>query len=937
MCAGMGVAFTTNERRTLNEKRNIVIENRGTRALPDELGTTNPLADAFPNAPPPTTGKHFPFVILGACTTAYAAIEAILQQIPAAEILLISDEAYLPRLDYKESTGPRMSDALLDTYNEWRRYITPRLEDEHEASSPTVTLVLGKRDLYFDLEQKRLALPDGTEVSFDKCLIATAGKPRPLYVLNSSQLSYALNDTINTTTTRGDFEALHHLAHDVHTVSVIGGGFLATELAVALASENSHREIRHLFVGTPGPCAHELPAYLSQELTRRMEALGNVHVQPGTLVTNVKAIAEADDRRRRVSLTCMNTSAHTTHETTDYVVLAPTHIDPNVGTVVGTSPGFEIDLVHGGIVVNAQLEAVADVFVAGSAASYYDDFVGRRRVDRYDHAVNSGLTAGHNMATSGPKKVYRHQPMFRSHMAGIGVTCEGVGVVDSRLQTVGVWLPTPDTPFARGLVYYLRGPKIVGIVLWNAPDLLENARHVMVAKPTVESAAQLTKVISLGPDAWLRMLTTDEAHADESSARKSNVFTIHTPLWHPSVGLKLRSSNICQSTNHGEHFQSATRRNWYPIDAMLLTRLGFAAAAVAATLVTDPSLQGRCSADADCPTGAVCVTVDTGRESFSKCTAATPLCHGRTFGHCPSQDFEIGNLMCVFVASEKIRNVACCPTSTTQLLVTSPDGGATSTTTVGASSGSAAAAATTCFDCFKLAGSNSTAPAIPGEFKCVFQDQCKESTAFPPVCDTSLTCNSAPNEICSKHGTCVPIDSDAPQGTFRCLCDPGFGGRFCDKVISNDCISDCGLGGTCVKGQCTCNVGYTGDQCYGCTRNTTCNSATLAGACNLKTNTCDCVPGFQGDQWCGTASDATAAAVFDTCTQKSAPNCGTKGACANSKCYCLSSSCIGTACTPCALPGCADCTAAASGAPGSAIAMGPFAMCVLLVSAAVFL
>ncbi|MEO1961005.1 MAG: hypothetical protein ABGW82_08540, partial [Paracoccus sp. (in: a-proteobacteria)] len=54
--------------------------------------------------------------------------------------------------------------------------------------------------------------------------------------------------------------------------------------------------------------------------------------------------------------------------------------------------------------VNGALEAFPGLFVAGNACSYYDAAIGRRRVDAYDHAVNSGILAGTNMARKDGKQ-----------------------------------------------------------------------------------------------------------------------------------------------------------------------------------------------------------------------------------------------------------------------------------------------------------------------------------------------------------------------------------------------------------------------------------------------------------------------------------------------------------------------------------------------------
>jgi programmed cell death 8 (apoptosis-inducing factor) len=57
---------------------------------------------------------------------------------------------------------------------------------------------------------------------------------------------------------------------------------------------------------------------------------------------------------------------------------------------VAVKSGLEVDNDNGGIVVNQQLEAVSNVFVAGGVASYFDSALGRRRVEMFDHSINSG-------------------------------------------------------------------------------------------------------------------------------------------------------------------------------------------------------------------------------------------------------------------------------------------------------------------------------------------------------------------------------------------------------------------------------------------------------------------------------------------------------------------------------------------------------------------
>lgn len=190
-------------------------------------------------------------------------------------------------------------------------------------------------------------------------------------------------------------------------------------------------------------------------------------------------------------------------------------IEPNVD--LAKSAGLEIDPDQGGFLVNAELQARHNVWVAGDAASFYDIKLGRRRVEHYDHAIVSGKLAGENM--TGAHKPYWHQSMFWSDL-GPKVGFEAIGLTDSSLQTVAVYAkrqpgdeaqkedsegnreqkedtstpPVQDskhTPaertatttdnksdYSKGVVFYLKENKVVGIVLWNVFNRIPIARKV---------------------------------------------------------------------------------------------------------------------------------------------------------------------------------------------------------------------------------------------------------------------------------------------------------------------------------------------------------------------------------------------------------------------------------------------------------------------------
>ena len=81
--------------------------------------------------------RNYQYVIVGAGTTTYAAIEAIRAVDTDADILIISDQSKLPHIDIDSSEEDQLleCDALANTYNEWRRHVNSRLENEPDAYS----------------------------------------------------------------------------------------------------------------------------------------------------------------------------------------------------------------------------------------------------------------------------------------------------------------------------------------------------------------------------------------------------------------------------------------------------------------------------------------------------------------------------------------------------------------------------------------------------------------------------------------------------------------------------------------------------------------------------------------------------------------------------------------------------------------------------------
>jgi hypothetical protein len=92
-----------------------------------------------------------------------------------------------------------------------------------------------------------------------------------------------------------------------------------------------------------------------------------------------------------------------------------------------------------------------------------------------------GRIAGRNMA--GAAQAYTHVPFFYSDLFDLGY--EAVGRLDASLETIASW----KTPFREGVVYYLDGDRVRGVLLWGIFGQVDAARELIAGRvPVVREA-----------------------------------------------------------------------------------------------------------------------------------------------------------------------------------------------------------------------------------------------------------------------------------------------------------------------------------------------------------------------------------------------------------------------------------------------------------------
>jgi NADPH-dependent 2,4-dienoyl-CoA reductase/sulfur reductase-like enzyme len=382
-----------------------------------------------------------PYLVVGGGMTADAACKGIREVDPERAIVLVGAE---PDPPYDR---PPLSKALWKGAEEesvWRG-----------TAEAGVELRSGRRIVALDLDGKTATDDRGETYGYEKLLLATGGRPRRL----------PFGDDVIYFRTLDDYRRLRGLADGGARFVVIGGGFIGSEIAAALAMND--RPVTIVFP-EPGICARVFPGELSAAVTDHYREQG-VEVLAGASVTGIERSGDVT----RVQLEggrVLEADA----------VVAGLGIEPNVE--LAGEAGLPVD---NGIVVD-ELGRVAgrdDVFAAGDVARFPAAALGgAMRVEHEDHANSHGKRVGANMAGAG--EPYDHLPFFYSDLFDLGY--EAVGDLDARQET----LTELDGVGEQGVVYYLDGERRPrGVLLWNTFGRVDDARALIGAGKPIEPGA----------------------------------------------------------------------------------------------------------------------------------------------------------------------------------------------------------------------------------------------------------------------------------------------------------------------------------------------------------------------------------------------------------------------------------------------------------------
>ena len=372
------------------------------------------------------------YLIVGGGMTGDAACKGIRDVDSEGKIVLVGGEQHPPY------ARPPLSKALWKGSEEstiWRG-----------TADLGVDLKLGRRIVELDLDARTARDDHGDDYAYERLLLATGGRPRRL-PFGGDQVVYFR--------TLDDYRHLRSVAGDGIRAVVIGGGFIGSELAAALAENGC--AVTMIFPD-PGIGARIFPAELSAALVDYYRERG-VDVLPGATVTGI----EWNGGKARVTL-------EDGRELEADTVVAGIGIEPSVelaeAAALPTSNGILVDSL-------GRVGGRDDVFAAGDVARFPAAALATElRVEHEDHANSHGRSIGANLAGAG--EPYDHLPFFYSDLFELGY--EAVGELDSKLETLSTIGELGET----GLVYYLdddRKPR--GVLLWNQFGRVDEARALI--------------------------------------------------------------------------------------------------------------------------------------------------------------------------------------------------------------------------------------------------------------------------------------------------------------------------------------------------------------------------------------------------------------------------------------------------------------------------
>lgn len=386
------------------------------------------------------------YVVVGANLAGGRAAETLRAEGFDGRVILIGEEVDRP---YER---PPLSKEYLR--GEWpREKVFLRAPEYYEQQN--IELRLGRRARHLDVSQKVVELETGERVRYDKLLLATGTRPRPLDVPGAGLEGVVYLRTLH------DADALGEALRRQPRVLVVGAGFIGAEVAASARALGCRVTMLEI---TPVP--------LQRALGEHMGAVyAAFHLDQGVDLRVSASIAEL---RGAVRL--------------EEAVTAAGDVIPCDLAVVGVGVVPVVDFLAGtGIAVSNGIDVdelcranVPDIFAAGDVANWWHPtWQERLRVEHFDNAQNQGVAAAKSMLGTG--QPYAPVPFFWSDQYDLKLQYAGHA---GHWDEIVVRGRTAERSFS---AFYLRDGRIRACLAVNRPKDVMAARRLIQADANVDT------------------------------------------------------------------------------------------------------------------------------------------------------------------------------------------------------------------------------------------------------------------------------------------------------------------------------------------------------------------------------------------------------------------------------------------------------------------
>jgi 3-phenylpropionate/trans-cinnamate dioxygenase ferredoxin reductase subunit len=323
-----------------------------------------------------------------------------------------------------------------------------------------VELASGRNVMSLDPEARTAKLQGGEEVGFGQALIATGA------MVNILRVEGAENEGIHYLRAYGNSDAIRADAEGADHVVLIGGSYIATEVAASLAANGTKCS---LVMMEEVALSRTFGADAGRWFQAKLEEHG-VEVHAGEEL-------EAFEGDGRVKAVVTKSGLSVEGDT----VIVGAGVRPDA--MLAQRAGIEVG--DGGIACDSKLRtSVAGIYAAGDCCSYESVVHGRRiHVEHWDVAMQQGMHAARGML--GEEKDYEVVPYFFSDLAD-WASLEYVGPAQDWDEEV--W--RGDREGGEFSLWYLKDGKVAGALSVGRSEDLAEARRLLADGVDVSGAVE---------------------------------------------------------------------------------------------------------------------------------------------------------------------------------------------------------------------------------------------------------------------------------------------------------------------------------------------------------------------------------------------------------------------------------------------------------------